>query len=238
MPDAEFPQWLDKTEESYTGVLTLDNGEKITAQIINFDEESGEVVYEVISPNHSHLNDGEKRQIILASSVVDFDPQSPTAQLWPYSDPCRNMKFSLPRFALMSTIFLSMTLGSIPLFIILTKRPYGIQEASAIAYSLFEVFFTFAATRGFRPFTFTCPAVHPQIPRLLVCHFGFLIGLFVLETATLAVGPNLPDWWNTPDRKGTTPFVFVLMLLCLGLGYAQVYTNRSLLDRAHREFSA
>jgi hypothetical protein len=174
MPDTEFPQWLDKTEESYFGVLTLDNGEKITAQIIKFDEESGEVVFEVISPNHLHLNDGEKRQTILACRVVDFNPQSPTAQPWPYSDPCRNMKFSLPRFALMSMIFLSMTLGSIPLFLILTKRPYGVQEASAIAYSLFDVFFTFAATRGFRPYSFICTAVQPQIPRLLVCHSAFL----------------------------------------------------------------
>ncbi|MGD0547907.1 MAG: hypothetical protein ABR991_08785, partial [Terracidiphilus sp.] len=116
MPDSEFPKWLDKTEDSMVGVLMLDNGEKITAQILKFDEESGEVVYEVISPNHPHPKSGKKCQTILASSVVDFDPQSPTEQPWPYSDPCRNMNFSLPRFALMTMMFLSMIVGGIPLF--------------------------------------------------------------------------------------------------------------------------
>jgi hypothetical protein len=85
---------------------------------------------------------------------------------------------------------------------------------------------------------FTCPAVQPQFSRLLGRHLGFLVVLFVLQTAALAARPNLPAWWNIADRKGTTPFDLALALLCFGLGYAQVFTNRSLLDRAHREFSA
>jgi hypothetical protein len=238
MPDSEFPQWLDKTEVSLFGILTLDNGKQITAQITAFDEESGEISFDVISPNYPHANDGEVHQTIQASRIVSFDPQPRTVQPWPYSDPCRGGSFSLARFVLMATIFLCLIIGSIPLFLSMTKKPYGFQEASAIVYTIFEAFFTFAATGRWRRFLFTCPAVQPQLPRLLWRHLGCLIGLFALQTAALAARPNLPDWWNIPDRKGSTPFELVLMLLCVGLWYAQVYTNRSLLDRAHREFSA
>jgi hypothetical protein len=142
-----------------------------------------------------------------------------------------------------ATIFLCLIVGSIPLFLLLASRPYGLQEASIITYTLFEVFFTFART-GTRegpdlpPYKFTCPAVEPQVPRLLWRHLGFLVALFAFQTAMLAVRPHLHDWLNMQDRKGTTPFDLALILLCLGLGYAQVFTNRSLLDRAHREFSA
>jgi hypothetical protein len=83
---------------------------------------------------------------------------------------------------------------------------------------------------------FTCPAVQPKFSRLLWRHVGFLVALFALQTLALAIRPNLPDWWNT-DRKGT-PFEIALFFLCFGLGYAQVFTNRRLLDRAHREFSS
>lgn len=141
----------------------------------------------------------------------------------------------------MTTLFLSWTLGSLLLFFLLMKRPYGVQGASAIIYTIFVVFFTFARTgtrtgKDVPPYMFTCPAVQPQFFRLLWRHLGFLIALFALQTLALAVRPNLPDWWNT-DRGGT-PFEIALPLLCFGLGYTQVFTNRRLLDRAHQEFSS
>jgi hypothetical protein len=43
----------------------------------------------------------------------------------------------------------------------------------------------------------------------------------------------MSDW-----EQSHTPFDLVLILVCLGLGYAQVFTNSSLLDRAHWEFAA
>jgi hypothetical protein len=163
-------------------------------------------------------------------------------QQWPYTDPCKNTSFSFARFVLMVILFLSMTVGSLPLFFLLMKRPYGFQEASAIVYTIFALFFTFARTgtrtgKDIPPYMFTCPAVQPQFSRLLRRHLGFLVALFVLQTAALATRPNLPEWWNIGDRKGTTPFDIALILLCFGLGYMQVFTNRSLLDRAHRQFN-
>jgi len=162
---------------------------------------------------------------------------------WPFSDPCRNVSLSNPRFIVLTTIFLCLIVGSLPLFLLLAKRPWGLQAASIITYTLFEVFFTFARTGGgisgpnVPPFKFTCPAVEPQIPRLIWRHLGFLLALFVVQTAMLAVRPHLPAWWNTQDRKGATPFDGAFFLLCFGLAWTQVRTNRSLLDRAHREFS-
>jgi hypothetical protein len=136
-----------------------------------------------------------------------------------------------------------MTVGSLPLFFLLMKRPYGFQAASAIVYTIFAVFFTFARTgtrtgKDIPPYMFTCPAVQPQFPCLLRRHLGFLVALVALQTAALATRPNLPEWWNIKDKKGASPFDLALMLLCFGLGCTQVFTNRSLLDRAHREYSA
>ena len=142
----------------------------------------------------------------------------------------------------MATLFLCLTVGSLPLFFLLMKRPYGFQAASAIVYTIFAVFFTFARTgtrtgKNVPPYMFTCPAVRPQLSRVVRRHFGFIVVLFALQTAALANHSNLPDRWNVPDRHGTTPFDLAMILLCFGLGYTQVLTNRSLLDRAHREFA-
>jgi hypothetical protein len=169
--------------------------------------------------------------------------RQPLQQRWPDPDPCRDTSFSLARFLLMTALFLSMTVGSLPLFFLLMKPPYGFQVASAIVYTVFEVFFTFARTgtrtgKDVPPYMFTCPAVKPQFSRLLLHHLGFLVALFALQTAALATRPSLPTWWNVADRKGVTPFDLAMALLCFGLGYVQVFTNRSLLDRAHQGLSA
>jgi hypothetical protein len=123
----------------------------------------------------------------------------------------------------MTTLFLSWVLGSLPLFFLLMNEPYGFQEASIIIYTIFGIFFTFARIGGghsgpdLPPFKFRCPAVEPQIPRLLWRHLGFLAALFTLQTAMLAIRPHLPDWWNMYTRKGATPFDLSLLLLCFGL---------------------
>jgi len=79
----------------------------------------------------------------------------------------------------MATLFLSMTAGSLPLFFLLMKRPYGFQAASAIVYTIFAVFFTFARIgtrtgKDLPPYMFTCPAVQHQFSRLLRRHLGCL----------------------------------------------------------------
>jgi hypothetical protein len=235
MPDAELPHWLDQVDVDTIAVFTLDDGERLTADVLEFDEDRSELIVDVVSSNRSGPQSGQRRHAIPVSRVISFEARSRAEQPWPFSDPCRGASFSLARFFLLSTLFLSLMLGGVPLFFLLTKRPYGLQEASAIVYTLFAVFFTFGATKGFCPYMFTCPAVETQVPRLLCCHLGFLVALFVLQTAALRARPNLPDWWNT--NRGGTLFDIALLFLCAGLGYAQVFTNRSLLDCAHREFN-
>jgi hypothetical protein len=237
MPDAELPQWLDRVEARTIAVLTLDDGECLTADILEFNEERDELIVDVVSSNHLHQK-GKQRRAIPAGRVVSCEPRSRAEQPWPYSDPCRKVSFSFARFGLLAMLFLSQTIGSIPLFLLLMKRPYGVQEASAIVYTLFVAFHTFAATRDIRPYMFTCPAVQTQIPGLLSLHVGFLAALFAFQTLALVARPNLPDWWNAEDAKGGTPFVIAFALLSLGLGFTQVFYNRSRLARAHREFSS
>jgi hypothetical protein len=82
-----------------------------------------------------------RRKIAHERLKAEEERQVPDAD---HSDPCRDRSFSFPRFVLMATLFLCMTVGSLPLFFLLMKRRYGFQEASAIVYTVFAVFFTFA----------------------------------------------------------------------------------------------
>lgn len=244
MPDTELPRWLDKADVGTVAVLTLDDGESLTAQVVDFDDEQNQLKVDVISSNRSHPSGSQRRRAIPVDHVISFEPRPRDEQPWPYSDPCRDTSFFFGRFVLMATLFLALIIGGVLLFVVLTNRPYGVQEGSAIAYTIFAVFFTFARTgtrtgKDIPPFMFTCPAVKTQLSRLLWRHLGFLVALFALQTAALAVHPKLSDWWNDPGPKGElTPFEIASLLLCIGLGYTQVFTNRRLLDRAHREFSS
>lgn len=237
------PEWLDKADVGTVGAIVLETGERIIAEVVELNDEGDRLSVKVISPDNLSRNGRRKHRAIPVRQIVSFEPQTHLMKQWPFSDPCRSRVFSPPRFILMTTIFLSWIVGSLLLSLLLTGRPYGLQEESIISYTLFELFFTFARTgsRGgpdLPPYKFTCPAVAPQIPRLIWRHFGFLIALFALQTQMLTVRPHLPDWWNMPDKKGSTPFDLALLFLYFGLAWVQVTTNRSLLDRAHREFSA
>jgi hypothetical protein len=240
MPDTEFPQWLDNVDTNTIGVFTLDDGERLTADVLDFNDKRAELNVEVISSNRSSPHTRERRAISV-DSVISFEPRPRAMQPWPYSDPCRSTSFSGPRFVL-TTLFVSLMIGTLLLFVFLPNRPYRIQEVSAIAYTTLVAFLTFARTgtgpgKDRRPYSFTCPAVRPQFSRLLWRHVLFLAALFILQTLALALHSKLSDSWDTPDWRGRTPFETTLMLLCCVLAYAQVATNRSLLKRAHREFS-
>ena len=241
MKNTELPQWLNDIENGTVAVLTLDDGERLTADILRLNDDN-ELVVDVVSSNRSYDGKARRGRSIPVNRVVSVEIRPRAEQPWPYSDPCRVVSSSFGRVAFLSALFLGMTVGGLPLFLFLTKRPYGLQAASAIVYTMFAVFFTFARTgsgpsgrKDVPPYRFTCPAVQPQLSRLLRRHLGFLIALFTLETLALAVRPNLPEWWST-NAKGP-PFEIALVFLCFGLAWTQVVTNRRLLDRAHREFT-
>lgn len=237
------PAWLDQATVGTVGVLVLEGGKRIAAEVAGLDAEEDQMSVKVISADGVSRGGRRSHRTIPFHQIVSFEPQPHLMDKWPYSDPCRDGTFSGARFALMTTIFLGWIVGSFALFLFLADKPWGLQEGSIIAYTLFELFFTFArtGTRGGRdlpPYMFRCPAVEDQIPQLLWRHLGFLAALFALQTAMLAARPHLPGWWNMQDRKGGTPFDGALFFLCFGLAWAQVRSNRSLLERAHREFAA
>lgn len=240
------PEWLDKATAGTLGILMLENGERITAQVVGLNEDGDRLSVQVIPSDgftRKGLRTHRSHRYIPIHRITSFEPQPHLMEQWPFSDPCRH-RSSRPRLLLMSVIFLSMTVGTMLLFVVLRGSPYGIQVTSLVFYTLFVVFFTFATTgsRGgggnVPGYKFTCPAVEPQIPRLLWRHLICLVALFVLETAALAVHQYLPDWWSIQDKKGSTPFEIAVLFLGIGLAWAQILTNKSLLNRAHREFSA
>jgi hypothetical protein len=239
------PEWLDKADAGALGVLTLSTDERITAQIVGLNEEGDRLSVQVIPAEgftRKGLRTHRSHRYIPLHRIASFDPRPDLMEQWPFSDPCRHNS-SGPRILLMSAIFLCMTVGSMLLVVLLRGTTYGLQVASLVFYTLFVLFFTFATTgsRGggnVPGYKFTCPAVEPQIPRLLWRHLICLVALFVLETAALAVHSYLPDRWNIQDKKGSTPFEIALLFLGIGLAMTQIFTNKSLLNRAHREFSA
>lgn len=237
------PEWLERADVGTVGVFVLENGERIPAEVAGLNEEEDRLSVTVI-PSGSLLRNGRRsHRDIPLHRIASFEPQPHLMEQWPFSDPCRH-RSSRPRLLLMSAIFVCMTVGSLPLFLVLISRPYGLQQASIISYTQFVVFFTFATT-GNGPgggnvpgYKFTCPVVESQVPRLLWRHLIFLVVLFVLQTAMLAVHPHLPDWWNVQDKKGMTAFDAALFFGCFAVAWTQILTNKSLLNRAHREFSA
>ena len=239
------PDWLDKADAGTLGILTLANGERIAAQVVGLNEAADRLSVQVISSDgftRKGLPKHRSHRYIPFQRIASFEPRPDLMEQWPFSDPCRH-KSSGPRLLLMSAIFLCMTIGSMLLLVLLRGTLYGLQVTSLVFYTLFVLFFTFATTgsRGggnVPGYKFTCPAVEPQIPRLLWRHLICLVALFVLETTAPAVHSHLPDWWNIPDKKESTPFEIALLLLGIGLAIAQILTNKSLLNRAHREFSA
>lgn len=139
------PQWLDKADVGTVGLVVLEDGEQITAEVTGLNEQGDQLEVKVISPESVSLKGARHHRKIPFRNISSFQPQPHLMEQWPYSDPCRR-KSSRPRILLMSAIFLCMTVGSLPLFLTLISRPYGLQQASIISYTLVVVFFTFATT--------------------------------------------------------------------------------------------
>jgi hypothetical protein len=159
----------------------------------------------------------------------------PSNQASDWQDPCLTRDYiSFPRLVVFVLLFLTFIGGAIFLAL-LEYRPYGIQFTSMVIYTAAVALYTFSRNRnGAQPFLLSCPVVLRQLPRLIRRHLGFLAALFIAQTTALKLRPNLPTHWVTPSSRDASPFAFVLGLLCLCLGVAQVLSNRSLLEDAHQ----
>ena len=86
--------------------------------------------------------------------------------------------------------------GGMCVFIILGKRPFGIQIATAITYTYFAFWYVFFPTRGLLDkYSLRNKMVQGRIPLLVTIHFAFLIPIFVGETILFSMTPYLPSYW-------------------------------------------
>lgn len=95
MTDAELPQWMDKADVGTVAVLTLDDGECLTAEVRDFNDERDELIVDVVSPNRTHPNSSQRSRAIPVRRVVSFEPQPRAEQPWPYSDPAGARPFHM-----------------------------------------------------------------------------------------------------------------------------------------------
>ena len=230
-------QWQDKVV-----VLTLDNGDVITVHILSVDSEYSDIIVDVLSSNSDYLDRDRRAYIISPAHILSITP-APVGIVarrpLPQPDPCRaRPSFSLDRFVFFTPVFLTMMPGSLIVACLLYDRPYGIQIATILSYSAAVILYTFASNRGMQRYLFRCPSVYRRLSRLALRHVGFLAVLFVLQTVAFSLRPHLPAWWLTSSGRNMTPFAAILGILCIGLGLAQVLTNRSLLNKSHLEYAA
>jgi hypothetical protein len=113
--------------------------------------------------------------------------------------------------------------------------PYGIQLGTLIPYTAFVALGTFSAQRGMQPYFFECSTVQQIMPRLLRRHCIFLIAIILLETIALRLTRYMPASWLSKAGKDGSPFAITLCVICLCLASVQVFTNRTLLERAHEK---
>ena len=152
-------------------------------------------------------------------------------------DPCRaKSTFSGPRLLAFVFLFLTMLGGGFALLLLLSEAPYRIQLASAVSYTAGVMLYGFAKNRiGIAPYLFTCPVVVSQYPRLLKRHAAYLTGMVAFETIAMDVRPHLSAWWLTASGRNMPPFVDAVIVPCLILAFAEIVTNRAVLERAHVE---
>jgi hypothetical protein len=120
----------------------------------------------------------------------------------------------------------------------LVDLPYGLQFGSLIPYTAFVALATFSAQRGQQPYFFECPIVRRAMPRLIRRHIGFLITIVIIETVALYLTRYMPASWLIAKGRTSSPFGTTLGILCICLAMAQIFTNRSLLERAHLDKQA
>ena len=95
MPDVTRPQWLDQAHDNTIAVFTLDDGERLTADILKVDNGWGELILDVVPSNRPYPDSDHRRRAIPLRRVVSCKPLLRADQPWPFSDPCRSRSFSL-----------------------------------------------------------------------------------------------------------------------------------------------
>jgi len=127
--------------------------------------------------------------------------------------------------------------GGVCLFIALGNRLFGIQIATAIAYTYFAFWYVFYPTRGLEErYSLQEKAVQEQIPRLLAIHFAFLLLIFIGETTLFSMKPRLPSYlFAEHGKQRDTLYEGVLIVSSVIIFFTQVLISRRILSRSLKE---
>ena len=68
---AELPKWLDEVDIGTVAVLTLDDGECLTADILNLNDGCDKLVVDVVSSNRPDAKANKRSRAIAVSRVLD-----------------------------------------------------------------------------------------------------------------------------------------------------------------------
>jgi hypothetical protein len=151
---------------------------------------------------------------------------------------CRDHKPSFIDRPLLSLPLIAIWFVSLVLLFPLARLQFGVQLGPLVPYTAFMVLGTFTAQRQEQPYFFECPFVRRTLPRLVRRHIAFLAALVIAETILPEFTQVLPSSWRflTTTQDGTFAVAPMILAGCLAL--VQMFTNRSLLERAHRATSS
>ena len=149
--------------------------------------------------------------------------------------PCRDHeRVTFDRPALFLPLIVVM-FASFGLLLAMEDVPYGVQLGSALPYTCLCVLGTFSAQRGQQPYFFECEIVRSIMRRLIRRHIGFMVAISLLETVAMYASRFMPRSWLVSTGRDGSPFSVTLFIVCLSVALIQILTNRSLIERAHRE---
>jgi hypothetical protein len=125
--------------------------------------------------------------------------------------------------------------ASFVLLFFLADLPFGIQLGSLIPYTCLIVLSTFGAQHGQQPYFFKCATVQSTMKRLVRRHIVFLIAIVLIETIAFSLTRYMPPSWLVAKGRSVPPFDISLCIFCFFLALVEISSNRSLIERAHRE---
>jgi hypothetical protein len=70
------PQWLDKADVGAVGILVLESGERISAEVVGLNEDGDRLSVKVISPDSLPRNGRRNHRAIPLHRIVSFEPHA------------------------------------------------------------------------------------------------------------------------------------------------------------------
>lgn len=132
--------------------------------------------------------------------------------------------------------FLGIPVGlvlALALYFALANRPFRIQVATLVGYTVFVFVFLFSNVRSSRGYDLRQEGVRRTIPHLSAVHAAFLAMVFMGLTVALWLRPSLPSFWIVGrGRRGGSWFDISLLLMGSVTCMFEVHICRKILSRS------